>query len=449
MLRLHVRRCLPLVILAVLFCAAGCPQQAKETPKGDAKESAKPPATPKTAESTQSQNPSNSEKGPAMSYGKALAFLGKHTQVVELSSGDARVAVTPAWQGRVMTSTCGGNDGPSFGFVHDSFIEAGKINPQFNNYGAEERLWLCPEGGQFSLWFKPGEMQEMKNWYTPKALNEGEWKAGKTTDSSVVMNANLKFKNASDTAFDLDVERTVQLLSGDEFGRLFGAAAAKLVKDSGAKMVAYATDNKITNLGPDFVKEKGLVSIWILGMMNASPKSVIIMPYKPGDTAELGPVVKSDYFGAVPPERLKITPEAVLLSADSHFRTKIGASQRRAKSALGSMDFAANVLTLVNFNMPADPTKEIYLNNMWQVPQEKPFVGDVVNAYNDGPNDLGSQLGAFYEIESVSPAKVLKTGESLLHSHRTVHIQSDYATLKKIAQEVLGVDLDAVKKAMP
>ena len=53
------------------------------------------------------------------------------------------------------------------------------------------------------------------------------------------------------------------------------------------------------------------------------------------------------------------------------------------------------------------------MNNMWELPQEQPYTGDVANAYNDGPNDLGKQMGAFYEIESISPAKVLKTGESL------------------------------------
>ena len=57
-------------------------------------------------------------------------------------------------------------------------------------------------------------------------------------------------------------------------------------------------------------------------------------------------------------------------------------------------------------------------------------------------------MGAFYEIESISPAKELKTGESLGHRHRTIHIQADMETLRKLAKEMLGVDLDAVRKAM-
>jgi hypothetical protein len=393
------------------------------------------------------------EKGKAMSYGEVRTFLAEHTKLVELGDDTgARVAVTPEWQGRVMTSTCGGSGGPSFGFVNFDYAKAGKIDLHMNNYGAENRLWFCPEGGQFSLWFKPGAEQIMKNWFTPPAFNEGGWKvvsAPKAGDPSVTMSVHMKFQNTSSAWFDIDVTRKVKLLSSADFQKLFGAAAADLVAGaSRVEMVAYETTDQFTNRGPDFSKEKGLISMWILGMMNAGPTAVIIAPYKPGSEEELGPVVKSDYFGKVPADRLKITPEAVLFRADNHYRSKIGISQRRVKNVLGSIDFEGGVLTLVSFTMPEDPTKVDYLNNMWQLPQPKPYTGDVANAYNDGPNDLGKQMGAFYEIESISPAKELKTGESLSHSHRTIHVKADMDTLRKLAKETLGVDLDAVRKAM-
>ena len=384
-----------------------------------------------------------------MSYGKAKEILSNHTKVVELSNdAGARVAIAPEWQGRVMTSSCDGSDGPSFGFINFDYIKAGKTDLHMNNFGAENRLWFCPEGGQYSLWFKPGAEQIMKNWFTPPAFNEGAWKVNSSSGDSMSMSAHMKFQNASSTSFDVDVTRGVKLLSSDDFQKLFGAAAAKRVGQAGVKMVAYETADQFTNRGPAFSKEKGLISIWILGMMNASPKAVIIAPYKAGSEAELGPVVKSDYFGAVPADRLKITPEAVLFRADSNYRSKIGISQRRVKNLLGSIDFDAGVLTLVNFTMPDEPAKCDYINNMWQLPQAKPYVGDVANANNDGPNDLGKRMGAFYEIESISPAKELKTGESLSHSHRTIHVKADMDTLRALAKETLGVDLDAVRKEM-
>ena len=48
-----------------------------------------------------------------------LEFLKRHTNVVLLNdiSNQAQVAVVPAWQGRVMTSTNGGEEGPSFGWI--------------------------------------------------------------------------------------------------------------------------------------------------------------------------------------------------------------------------------------------------------------------------------------------------------------------------------------------
>ena len=47
-------------------------------------------------------------------YGYDLAFIRKHNiEVLELSSDDglSKVMVIPAWQGRVMTTTSGGDEG--------------------------------------------------------------------------------------------------------------------------------------------------------------------------------------------------------------------------------------------------------------------------------------------------------------------------------------------------
>ncbi len=387
-------------------------------------------------------------KGKSMSYGDVREFLAKHTQLIELTNDNgARVAVCPEWQGRVMTSTCGGMEGLSFGFVNDEFITAGKPNLHFNNFGAEERLWLSPEGGQFSLWFAPGKPQNLDNWFTPPAFNEGAWKVVST--EPLRMATTMRLKNTSGTEFHLDVNRGVHLLGNSDLQRMFGASAAAKIAAPGVKCVAYETDNRLTNRGADMTCDKGLVSIWILGMMNCGPRTVVIAPYKPGAEAELGPVVKSDYFGPVPPERLRTLPQAVLLRADGNYRSKIGISQRRVRNVLGSIDFENNVLTLVHFSMPDDPTKVLYMNNQWGDRSAEPYKGDVANSYNDGPLGPGKKgLGPFYEVESLSQAKPLKTGESLAHQHCTIHVQADPATLAALAKEVLGVDLEQVSAAM-
>ncbi len=385
-----------------------------------------------------------------MSYGQARDFMAKHTKLVELTDGSgARVVVCPQWQGRVMTSSCDGLSGQSFGFVNDEFIDAKTPNKHFNNYGAEERMWLSPEGGQFSLWFEPGKEQNLDNWYTPPAFNEGAWEIASATNNRLAMTATMKFRNTSGTQFHLDATRTVRLLGSSDIAKFLGASTAAKIAAPGMKSVAYETDSRLINRGPDMSPEKGLVSIWILGMMNSGPQTVVIAPYKSGSEAELGRIVKSDYFGTVPPDRLRILPEAVLLRADGNYRAKIGVSQRRVRNVLGSYDFQNNVLTLVHFSMADDPTKELYMNNQWGGPQAKPYVGDVANSYNDGPPAPGKKgLGPFYEIESLSPAAAMKTGESLAHQHRTIHIAGNAATLAALAKEALGVDLAKVKSQM-
>jgi hypothetical protein len=386
-----------------------------------------------------------------MSYGEARSFLAKHTDFVELTDGEgARVAICPEWQGRVMTSTAGDLDGLSFGFIHQEYIEAGKEDPHFNNYGGEDRFWLSPEGGQFSLWFKPGVEQTLDNWFTAPALNVGAWRiTSREGDPFIRMEQRMELENTSATKFNLDVTRTVRLLNDTDLKNLFGQSTAATMGGAGVKMVAYETINTIANQGQPMTKEKGLTSIWILCMFNAGPQTVVIIPYKPGEETELGPVVKSDYFGEVPPDRLKIVPEAILFRADANYRSKLGTSQRRARNVAGSIDFKNNVLTLAHFTMPDDPTKELYMNNMWGGPHEEPYKGDVMNTYNDGPPAPDKKgLGPFYEIESLSPAKPLATGESLTHHHRTLHIQADLATLDKLATEILGIKLEKVRGEM-
>jgi hypothetical protein len=393
-------------------------------------------------------------KGKTMTYAETVSFLNKHTKVVELTDGDARVAICPEWQGRVMTSTCGGPQGQSFGFINDDYINDGKSNLHFNNYGGEERLWLSPEGGQFSLWFAPGKLgkeQNLDNWFTPPAFNEGAWIREYYDDQrrTVNMNARMLFKNTSGTEFFLDVSRDVDFLDKKQLREILGASVADQIEAPGVKHVAYETDNKLVNKGEAMTRETGLVSIWILGMMNSGPETVVIVPYKSGSEAELGPVVKSDYFGAVPAERLQTLPEAVLLRADGNYRSKIGVSQRRVRNLVGSIDFENHVLTLVHFSMPADPTKELYMNNQWGGPLAEPYRGDVMNSYNDGPPAPGKKgMGPFYEIESLSPARELKTSQSLSHKHATIHIQADMPVLAALAKEAIGVDLDKVKSTM-
>jgi hypothetical protein len=58
----------------------------------------------------------------------------------------------------------------------------------------------------------------------------------------------------------------------------------------------------------------------------------------------------------------------------------------------------------------------------------------------------GTQMGPFYEIESSSPALELKKGQTGTYRQITCHIQGDYAVLKELTLQILGVNLDELKR---
>lgn len=91
---------------------------------------------------------------PKGSFGYDLEFLQKHDSIVILKSDNAQVIVSPKYQGKVFTSSADGLDGNSFGWIHYSAFE-GPLDPHMNAYGGENRLWLGPEGGRFSVFFPP------------------------------------------------------------------------------------------------------------------------------------------------------------------------------------------------------------------------------------------------------------------------------------------------------
>jgi hypothetical protein len=374
-----------------------------------------------------------------------LAFLQAHTRPVVLSAADGRaqVVVSPDLQGRVMTSTAAGPDGLSFGWINRELLASGANDPHMNAFGGEDRFWLGPEGGQFSIFFKPGDPFDLDHWWTPPAVNEGAFDIAAKDAGRIHFRKTMSLVNYSGTTFDLEVNREIRLLGKAE------VAALGIAVPDGVKMVAYASDNNITNLGANaWTKDTGLLSIWILGMFNPSPATTIVVPFKTGPEAELGPAVNDAYFGKVPADRLAVREsEGVLFfSGDGKYRSKIGISPRRVKPFAGSYDAANGVLTVVHLTVPEGATD--YVNSMWEI-QEKPFAGDVVNSYNDGPAAPGAKpLGPFYELESSSPAAALGPGGTLTHVHTTMHFAGPEKALDGIARRVFGVGLAEIAKAL-
>lgn len=377
-------------------------------------------------------------------YGDDVSFMQKYIKVIELSedSNQSKVAVSAALQGRIMTSSAYGESGRSYGWINKELFESQDRLEHINVFGGEERFWLGPEGGQYSIFFKKGAEFILDDWYTPKLIDLEHFDVENVSDNKAVFTKTASLKNYSGFQFDLGIEREVSIFSKKEIQKELGLVELS----DGLKTVAYQTKNTLKNVGKvDWCKETGLLSIWMLGMYNHSPNTTIMVPYVQGDETELGAVVNDAYFGKVPSDRLVVKEGVIYFKGDGEYRSKIGLSPLRAKDIAGSYDSKNGVLTILKYNQPKDTTD--YVNSMWEI-QDEPFSGDVVNAYNDGAPEPGAKpLGPFYELETSSPAMELKAGESKTHTQVTFHIEGDEAILNPIIKELFGVSISDIKTA--
>jgi hypothetical protein len=234
-----------------------------------------------------------------------IAFLKSHTEVVVLHDrdSDARVAVCPALQGRVMTSTATGAGGWSYGWIDRASL----------SHGGEDCFWMGPGGGPFDVAMKRPD--------------------------SLLLRKKMSLANAS----DLDVQREIHMLDKSEIARHLAILPGPEVRS-----VAYESRNKVTYAGNAAEgKETGPFSIRILGIFNSSPATTVVIPYREGPADKLGPVADE----RVPPDRLRVEKGAIFFKGNG----KIGVSPQRSLGILGSYDSDRGTLTIIQFKPPKGP----------------------------------------------------------------------------------------------
>lgn len=370
-----------------------------------------------------------------------LDFLKKHTETLLLQSPDtegAQIAVAPAYQGRVMTSTAGGGAGNSYGWLNYALISGEKgYQPHINAWGGEDRFWIAPEGGQFSVFFPKGAAFDFGHWQTPGLIDTARFEVVDDDATHVVFNKKASIENYSGTKFDLDITRKISVLGRNDVVKFLNVSDL-----NGLKYVAFETFNMLINVGSDWDKKRGTLGIWILGMFNPSDKTTVVAPFSFARSPQL--LLTNDYFGEVPQDRWAVRDSTVFFRGDGKWRSKIGIAPASAKPVAGSYDAEKGILTIIQFDL--DPVGD-YLKSTWQHHAD-PYGGDAFNSYNDGPVAGSGQLGPFYELESTSPAPALKQGEKLVHHHRTFHFEGDREALDRLAKAVLGVGLVEIEQAL-
>ena len=369
-------------------------------------------------------------------YGYDVAFLKKYSpHIVQLQDSNMKILLSADYQGRVMTSTATGDSGSGYGWINYNLISSGEKKKQFNPVGGEERFWLGPEGGQYSIYFKKGDSFNIAHWQVPPVVDTETYNIVQQDKSSVTFSKSAVITNYSGTTFNIDIKRKVELLNKTDVEKNL-----QISIPAGVQYVAYESLNQIKNTGSrEWKKDSGLLSIWLLGMMNPTPQTKVVIPFNPGPNAKS--YITDNYFGKIPADRLMVKDSVLFFRCDGKSRGKLGLSPAIAKPIVGSYDFEKNVLTIL---VPEVHNGEAYVNSKWEIQQE-PYKGDVINSYNDGPLEDGTQLGPFYEIESSSPAKELQPGETQEYHQLTCHFQGEYSALKALAKQLLFIDLDELK----
>jgi len=377
------------------------------------------------------------EKG---TYGYDRKFLKEKDKGLIVLKGDnekAEVIVSPKYQAKVFTSTAGGPGATSLGFINHNILNSEVIDDHMNGYGGENRFWLGPEGGQFSVFFEPGSEQVFNNWHTPKAIDVESWDVKEVSATEVTLAKDLELLNYQGNILKIAAERKIRLISSGQIEK-----ELEVQLPEGINAVAYSTVNKITNLNDFKWDEKtGTVCIWMLDMFNPSDSAVTIVPFNEGDEKETGVIATTDYFGEIPPDRIQYESGILFLKTDGKYRSKLGMSAKRTKEIAGNYDPLSKRLTIITFDTDTTST---YLSQGWD-PGLDPLEGDALNAYNDGPLEDGSIMGPFLELESCSPAAFLKPGESLSHKHNVFHFTGEEAVLSPISEKLLGVSLEKAK----
>lgn len=374
-------------------------------------------------------------------FGQVVEFLNRYVKTVVLGEdGGAQIVIVPEYQGRTMTSTIRGAEGTSYGWVNFDHIASGKVDPVVNLYGGEDRFWISPEGSQYSVFFEADCPMDFANWRTPKLIDIEAFEIVSQSDRQIRMTKRGTLVNYSRFEFQVELDREVVLLDEASVASNLGCSV------DGLSVVAHESRNKLTNIGEAaWQPESGLIGIWVLNMNMPSPRANVLVPFQTGDMAERGPIVNADYFGKLGSDRLVVDEDRGLIYflGDGQLRSKLGLSFERAKNFMGSWDPELGVLTIAQYNLP-ETAPHGYNNNLWEI-QNEPYQGDVINSYNDGPNESGGLLGPFFELETISPALALAPNESYTHVHRTIRMEAERSRLDEVAVHVFGVGLNEIE----
>jgi hypothetical protein len=361
---------------------------------------------------------------------RLLESAGLRTITLRDREGAGCLLISPDLSARIMAVSMNGPGGENFGFVKPEAIARRGEDPQFNAYGGALRWWIGPEGGQYGVAFPVGTKQfDLASWHISEEYNGKSFAVSypENEGASALMGAEAQVTNVSGTRFHLGVMSRLVLLDDP----LAKSAARGNKPARKLRHFGYRSELTFENLSEMPMRgETGLVSIWMLGMYVAGPRTHVLAPFERSGT---GAIVTDTYFSpdGVSADRLRIYERAGYLAfrADARERSKIGLSRSRASSVIGSIDLTSNLLTVWRFPIRR---RASYVNSLWEF-QKRPHAGDVSNSYNDDGN-----FGPFYELECSSHALSLEPHGRVCFPLDIHHYTGERNAVLQTAEKLLG-----------
>ena len=325
-----------------------------------------------------------------MSYHDALDYLAQKTSVIELvDQFGGRVAVSPDWNGRVLTSTCDGLDGDSFGCVNVQAIDADR----YEDFGGEDLWTISPFVHSFGI-------EDIK-------------------EHKTVLQRTLPMNDANGALIEFHLSRSISLLSRQKIGDLFGDAVAGSLAQEDVSVVGFRSENTVRS------QEKAHVASRQRGMFNASPHTFVIVSTPPDDLALEPFPVETDYLGGSPHGRIRHLPQALLIRADGHRQCQTTIPFSASPPIFGAVGLRFGTLTLWTFDAPGDSEE------------------DMIRIYNSGhPHTDELEWTEYYEMNCFSAAQKLQPEDSLTYRQYTLHLNADNDTLGHLVQQLFGVPLE-------
>ena len=329
-----------------------------------------------------------------MSYHDALDYLAQKTSVIELCDQlGGRIAICPEWNGRVLTSTCDGLDGDSFGCVNVQAIETDR----FENFGGEDQWTISPL-------VHPYVIDDIK-------------------ENRAVLQRSLQMLDANGALVECHLSRSISLLSQRKMGDLFGDAVAVALEQENVSVVGFRTENTVRS------QEKARIASRQRGMFNASPHTFVIVSHPQNEFAPEPFPVAIDYLGGSPHGRLRHLPQTLLIRADGHGRCQTTIPYSAAPSIFGAVELRFGTLTLWVFDLPSDSEE------------------DVIRIYNSGRPHIGDlNWSEYYEMNCFSATQKLLPENSLTYCQYTLHLNADNHTLGHLIQQIFDVSLGKFPK---